>query len=51
MRVEAPEQTYKQVESSSYLGGAVTETPDMSFAIARRTRACWMRIRWYLGEL
>ena len=29
----------------------MTETPDMSVEIARRTRACWMRIRWYLREL
>ena len=27
------------------------ETPDMSVEIARRTRACWMRIRRYLREL
>ena len=27
------------------------ETPDMSVEIARRTRACWMRIRWDLREL
>ena len=31
--------------------GAVTEVPDMSVEIARRTRACWMRIRRYLREL
>ena len=31
--------------------GAVTETPDMSVEIGRRTRACWMRIRRYLREL
>ena len=31
--------------------GAVTEIPDMSVEIARRTRACWMRIRRYLREL
>ena len=29
-------------------GRAVTETPDMSVEIARRTRACWMPIRRYL---
>ena len=29
----------------------MTESPDMSVEIARRTRACWMRIRWYLREL
>ena len=34
-----------------YLGSAVTETPDMSVEIARRTCACWIRIRWYSREL
>ena len=29
----------------------MTEVPDMSVEIARRTRACWMRIRRYLREL
>ena len=29
----------------------MTETPDMSVEIARRTRACWMRIRRCLGEV
>ena len=51
VRVEAAGQTYKQMQSFTYLGGAVTETPDISVEIARRTRACWMRIRWYLREL
>ena len=51
VRIEAAGQTYKQVQSFTYLGGAVTEVPDMSGEIARRTRACWMRIRWYLWEL
>ena len=51
VRVEAAGQIYKQVQSFTYLGGAVTETPDMSVEIARRTRACWMRIRRYLREL
>ena len=40
VRVEAPGQIYKQVQSFTYLGGAVTETTDMSVEIARRTRAC-----------
>ena len=31
--------------SPTYVGGAVTETPDMPVEIARWTRACWMRIR------
>ena len=51
VRVEAAGKIYKQVQSFAYLGGAVTETPDMSVEIARRTRACWMRIRRYLREL
>ena len=29
----------------------MTEVPDMSVEIARRTRTCWMRIRRYLREL
>ena len=52
VRIEAAGQIYKQqVQSFTYLGGTVTETPDMSVEIARRTRACWMRIRRYLREL
>ena len=51
VQVEATRQTYKQVQSFTYLRGAVTEVPDMSVEIARRTRACWMRIRRYLREL
>ena len=51
VRIEAAGQIYKQVQSFTYLGGAVTETPDMSVEIARRTRACWMRIKRYSREL
>ena len=51
VQIEAAGQTYKQVQSFTYLGGAVTEVLDMSVEIARRTRACWMRIRRYLREL
>ena len=51
VQIEAAGQTYKQVQSFTYLGGVVTEVPDMSVEIARRTRACWMRIRRYLREL
>ena len=51
VQVEAAGQTYKQVQSFTYLGGAVTEIPDMSVEIARLTRACWIRIRRYLREL
>ena len=50
-RAEAAGQIYKQVQSFTYLGGTVTETPGMSVKIAKRTRACWMRIRRYLCEL
>ena len=55
VQVEAIGKIYKQVQSFpqsfTYLGGAVTETPGMSVETARRTRACWMRIRRYLQEL
>ena len=51
VRIEAAEQIYKQAQSFTYLGGALTEIPDMSVEIARRTRACWMRIRRYSQEL
>ena len=50
-QVEAVGQVYKQVQSFTYLVGAVTEVPDMSIEIARRARACWIRIRRYLREL
>ena len=50
VRVKAAGQIYQQVQSFTYLEGAVIETPDMSVKIARPTRACWMRIRWYLRE-
>ena len=49
--VKAAGQTYKQVQYFTYLEGAVTEIPDMSVEIARRTRAYWMRIRRYIREL
>ena len=51
VRVEAAGQIYKQMQSFTYLGGAATKTPDIVVEIARRTRACWMRIRRYLREL
>ena len=51
VRVEAAGQVYKQVQSITYLGSAVTETPDTFAEIARRTRAFWMRIKRYLREL
>ena len=51
VRIEATRKIYKQVQSFTYLVGAVTETPDMSVEIARRTREFWIRIRWYSREL
>ena len=51
VRIEAAGQIYKQVQSFTYLGGAVTETPDMSVETARRTSPCWARIRRYSREL
>ena len=51
VRIEAAGQIYKPVQSFNYLGGAVTETPNMSVEITRRTHACWMSIRRYLREL
>ena len=51
VRIEAAAQIYKQVQFFTYLGGAVTETPDMSVKIATWTRACWIRIRRYSREL
>ena len=47
VRIEAADQIYKQVQSFTYPGGAVTKTSDMSVEIARRTRVCWIRIRRY----
>ena len=40
MRVEAGGQIHKQVQSFTYPGGAVNETPDMPDETVRRTRAC-----------
>ena len=51
VQIEAAGQIYKHVQPFTDLGGAVTETPDMSVEIARRTRAYWMRIRRYSREL
>ena len=51
MPVRATGKISKQLQFSPYLGGAVTETPDMSVEIARWTSASWMRIRWYLRGL
>ena len=51
VQVKAAGQTYKQVQSFTYLEDALTENPDISVETARRTRTCWMRIRRYLREL
>ena len=51
MQIEAAGQTYKQVQSFTCPGGAVTEVPGMSVETDRRTHACWMRIRRYLREI
>ena len=51
VQVEAAGQTYKQVQFCTYLESAVTKILGMSVEIAKRTRACWMRIRRYLWEL
>ena len=51
VRVEVAGQTYKPVQSFTYLRGAVNETPDMFVEIAKWTHACWIRIRRYLREL
>ena len=40
VRIEPAGKIYKQVQSFTHLGGTVTETPDMSADLARRTRAC-----------
>ena len=50
-RVEAARKIFKRVQSFTYLGGTVTEIPDMCVKIARRTHAGWMRIKRYLREL
>ena len=51
VRVGAAGQIYKRVQSFTYLGCAVTETPDVSVEIARWTHACCMRIMRYVRDL
>ena len=51
VRVEGARKIYKRLHSSTYLGSAVTETPDESVAITRRTHAYLMCIKRYLLEL
>ena len=40
MRTEAAGQRYDQTNSFVYLGGTVSETPDVFAEISRRTQAC-----------
>ena len=44
-------QQYRQTTSFAYLGGAVTETPNISAEIDRRIRAGWMSFERYTREL
>ena len=44
-------QHYRQTTSFSYLGGAVTETPNLSDKIDGRIRAGWMNFKRYTREL
>ena len=50
VRIKPAGQIYKQMQPFTYLGGAVTETSDMSVEITRRILACWMHIRRYSRE-
>ena len=47
----ASEQQYLQTTSFPYLGGTVTETPNLSDEIDRRIRAGWMSFKRYTREL
>ena len=40
VRVEETGKIYKQVQFFTYLGGAMTDTPDCPIEVARRTHAC-----------
>ena len=44
-------QQYRQTTSFTYLGGTVTETPNLSDEIDRRFRAGWMSFKRYTREL
>ena len=44
-------QQYRQTTSFTYLGGTVTEMPNLSDAIDRRIRAGWMGFKRYKREL
>ena len=49
--INAAGQHYRQTASFIYLGGAVTETPNLSDEIDRRIRAGWMSFNRYRREL
>ena len=49
--INAAGQHYRQTASLIYLGGAVTETPNLSVEIDRRIRAGWMGLNGYRREL
>ena len=44
-------QQYRQTTSFTYLGGTVTESPNLSDEIDRRIRAGWMSFKCYTREL
>ena len=47
----ATEQQYRQTTSFTYLGSAVSETPNLSDEIDQGIRAGWMSLRCYTREL
>ena len=49
--INAAGQHYCQTASFIYLGGAITETPNLSAEIDRRIRAGWMSFNRYRREL
>ena len=49
--INAAGQHYRQTASFIYLGGAVTETPNLSAEIDRRIRAGWMSFNRYRREM
>ena len=44
-------QQYRQITSFIYLGGAITETPNLSDEINRKIRVGWINFRRYTREL
>ena len=48
---DATGQQYRQTTSFAYLGGTVTETPNLSDEIDRRIRAGWIGFKRYTREL